>query len=128
MSSDLQQHTDENSRNVAVGCHLLAFLGLVFPFGNIIGPLLLWIFKRYQDQLINEHGREAVNFQISFSLWMVIAGAVAAITAWTLILPVLIGIGMLVLFIVWIVSVITAASRASRGEDYRYPLTWRLFN
>jgi len=33
-----------------------------------------------------------------------------------------------VLFIVWIVSVITAASRASRGEDYRYPLTWRLIN
>ena len=128
LGSELQQSADENQRNVAVACHLLGFLGLVFPLGHIIGPLLLWLLKRDDSGFVQAQGREAVNFQISFTLWFTGAGVVAAITLWTLVLPILIGLGVLVLAIIWLVSVLTAASHASRGQAYRYPMTWRLIS
>ncbi len=33
-------------RQWAMLCHFAAFLGLVFPFGSVLGPLILWQFKK----------------------------------------------------------------------------------
>jgi len=39
-------------------CHLTALLGLAgIPFGNIIGPLIIWLFKRKTYDLLTCRGK-----------------------------------------------------------------------
>lgn len=110
---------DETQRNLAVGCHLLGFLGLVIPpVGNILGPLVLWLLKREGRPFVDDQGREAVNFQISMTLAALVSAALTVIL-----------IGFVLLFalgVYWLVMTIVAAMHASRGEAYRYPWTLRL--
>lgn len=111
---------DDNQRNLAVGCHLLGFIGLVLPFGNILGPLVLWLVKREGNPFVDDQGKEALNFQITFTLAVLVSCAL---------MVVLIGFLLLAaLAVYWFIVVIVAAVRASHGEAYRYPLTLRLLS
>lgn len=99
-------------------CHLLAFAGIVVPFGNIIGPLVMWLVKKEESAFVDYHGKEALNFQITVTL---------ATIASLLLSFVIIGIPLLVL--VWlanIVFIILATVAANKGEYYRYPVSLRL--
>ena len=49
-------------RQGAMLCHLAAFLGFVFPFGSVVGPLILWQMKKELDPFIDDQGKEALNF------------------------------------------------------------------
>lgn len=99
-------------------CHLLAFSGLIIPLGHILGPLILWLVKKDSMPMVNEHGKESVNFQITLT----IVGVVCGITAF-LIVPILIAI---VVAIAAIVLVIMKAIKANEGQSVRYPYTLRL--
>ena len=48
-------------RQWAMLCHFAAFLGLVFPFGSVLGPLILWQVKKGMDPLIDDQGKEALS-------------------------------------------------------------------
>src|ERR671933_1689345 len=50
-------------------------LGIPFaiPFLNILGPLVIWLSKKNQHPVINFHGKESLNFQISFTIYEAIA-------------------------------------------------------
>lgn len=111
---DIQQE-----RNWAMLCHLSAFLGAVgIPFGNILGPLGVWLWKRTEYPMVEEHGKESLNFQISMTVYMIVAG---------ILVFVLIGIPILALLILAdIMFTVIAAVKASSGESYRYPLTIRM--
>ncbi len=99
-------------------CHLSALTGLLGNgLGFLIGPLVVWLFKKEDDPFIDYQGKEAVNFQIT----MFIALAVSA-----LLVLVLIGFVLLVAVgIMMIVFPIIAAMRANKGESYRYPFSIR---
>lgn len=114
--SPSNQPTPENS--LAVVMHILGFAGLVFPFGNIIAPLVLWLVKRSSSPLLDRTGKEVLNFQITFTIYYIIAGALCFILIGFLILP--------ILFIIWAVFIVIAAIKTGNGEDYRYPMTIRL--
>ena len=43
--SDAPQVSKEE-QNWAVICHLSALAGFLVPFGNIVGPLVVWLIKR----------------------------------------------------------------------------------
>lgn len=127
IESNKAKRTDDNENNLAVGCHLLGFLIFVIPgVGHILGPLILWLAKREGNPFVDQQGKEAVNFQVSFTLWYLIAAGVATVLFWTLVVPILMGIVLLVLAVVWLVAMILAAVSASKGRAYRYPLTLRL--
>lgn len=53
--------------------HATPFIGFVVPLANIFIPLFLWIHKREDSKIYDEHGRKVVNFQTT----MVLAFAVA---------------------------------------------------
>ena len=55
--------TDE--KNIGMLAHLLVFSGYVVPFGNIIGPLVIYLIKKDESAYIRHHAVEALNFQIS---------------------------------------------------------------
>jgi uncharacterized Tic20 family protein len=99
-------------------CHFAAFLGLVFPFGNLLGPLIVWQIKKDLDPFVDAQGREALNFQISVAL--------AALLC-VLLMVVVIGFPLLLLVSVGaLVLTIIAGIKANEGQAYRYPFSWRL--
>jgi len=99
-------------------CHLSA-LSLYFTgLGFILGPLIVWLVKKDDHPLIDDQGKESLNFEISMLIYYVIAG---------LSIFCFIGIALLpLLHILHIVFIIVASVRANNGDAYRYPLTIRL--
>src|ERR1043165_7467600 len=70
--------SEKDARMWAMWCHLSALSGFVgIPFGNVVGPLIIWQLKKDQIPSPEAHGKEAVNFQLSFLIYLV-AGGVAA--------------------------------------------------
>lgn len=57
-------------KTVAALIHLSTFSQFFFPLGNFIFPLILWMAKR-EDHFVNEHGKQALNFQISLYLYTI---------------------------------------------------------
>jgi uncharacterized protein len=109
---------DQAVRNTAVAAHLSTFAGLVVPFGSVIGPLAVWLTRRDRDPFIDQAGREALNFGISIAIY----GSLLLVTA-----LMLVGIPLLIVGVIaWVVLASLAATKASHGQIYRYPLTLRL--
>ena len=109
----------ENERTWGMLAHLAAFAGLLVPlFGNVLGPLLVWLTKREQSAFVAAHAKEALNFNITVVLAAIVCGFLA-----------LIFIGFLLgtaLFIAWLVMTLIAAIKASDGATYHYPVSLRL--
>ncbi len=53
--------------------HGIPILGLVLPLCNILLPLFLWIHKRDDNKLYDNHGIKVINFQISMTILYVIS-------------------------------------------------------
>jgi uncharacterized Tic20 family protein len=107
-------------RNWAVACHLggFALYLLPFAFGHVLVPLAIWLLKRNESPFIDANGREALNFQISVTIYTIVAGVLAFVL-----------VGFLLLAVVAVfqfVLMVVASVRASQGEVYRYPYTLRL--
>jgi uncharacterized Tic20 family protein len=105
-------------RQWAMFCHFAAFLGLIFPFGNLLGPLIIWQLKKETDPFIDAQGKEALNFQITVALAMVACFFLTLLIIGFALIG-LVCIGALVLTII-------AGIKANDGVAYRYPFTWRL--
>ena len=118
-SHTVEDHApDVEERNWAMLCHLSTFAGYLFPLANILAPLVVWAIKREGHPLVDDQGKEALNFQISITLYVLIALAFSLI---------LIGIPFLLgLLIADLVLTLVAAVKAADGELYRYPATLRL--
>jgi hypothetical protein len=116
---DLVPAPAPEARQWAMFCHYAAFFWFLVPMiGNVVGPLIVWQLKKDLDPFVNQQGKEALNFQITFSLAMIVCG----ILAWVVIgfpLMLLVSISALVLTII-------AGIKANAGEAYRYPICWRV--
>lgn len=118
MGEELQTG-NKDEQNWAMFCHLAALAGFIIPFGNILGPLIIWVVKKEQMPLVDRHGKEALNFQITVTLAMIVSILLMFVLI-GFVLVFVVGIGALVLTII-------AALKVSGGElDYRYPFTLRL--
>ena len=120
MSDELPMEHNEPSREArqwAMFCHFAAFLCFVFPFGNLIGPLIVWQVKRESDPFVDRQGKEAMNFQITVTLAILVSCLLMLVVIGFFLLG-LVSIGALVLTII-------AGIKANEGVEYRYPFTWR---
>ena len=108
---------EKQERTWAMLCHLGTFAGYIIPFGNIIAPLVIWLVKREESSLVDDQGKESLNFQISMAIYFTVS---------VLLVMIVIGIIFLIgLGIFEIVVVIIASIQANNGQRYRYPLTIR---
>ncbi|MFI8380160.1 DUF4870 domain-containing protein [Leeuwenhoekiella sp. NPDC079379] len=141
-----------HQKNVATFIHLSVFAQFIIPLGNFIAPLLIWAALKKESIYVDNHGRRALNFQMSttlyaiaiiliaipFILWQAInasdkLGNIPEQSFESFIIPndaiglivigVVFGILLLALCILSLFSVISAAVSASNGEIYKYPLS-----
>ena len=113
-------------RNWAMAAHLSAFLGSFVAIA-LLGPLIVWLIRREVDGFSEQHAREALNFNLTFLLVLVVGGVGGTVlTVLTLGLGLVLVLPLLLAVVVgWIVLTILAAVRASEGREYRYPFTIR---
>ena len=92
---------------------------MVVPLGNVIGPLVLWLIKKPESALVDRHGKAALNFQISSTIYLIVMA---------LLVIVVIGFVLLPLYaIFWFVMVIVATVRAADDKDPGYLLSIPFF-
>ena len=141
----------ENHKQLGALIHLSTFSKFFFPFGNFFVPLLIWSFNK-EKSFVDEHGRQAINFQLSILVYTLVIGllcipfflmfatdfvslveaiehtvgefSINNVTNLTGFVM-LFSIAALLLFGIFIFelyAVITATTHAARGDYYKYPL------
>jgi uncharacterized Tic20 family protein len=113
--------TSEADRSWCIGLHLSGLAGIIFGWAlaHIIAPLIIWLIKRADSPVIDATGKEVLNFQISYSIYLAVAGLLCFVFIGFLLFP--------VLFVAWLTLIIVAAVKTSNGEVYRYPGIIRFF-
>ncbi|UCG59200.1 MAG: DUF4870 domain-containing protein [Phycisphaerales bacterium] len=102
-----QPESSKDARNMAMLCHLLGAVGF-------FGPLVIWLNEKDKHRFVDEHGRAAMDYQVSILIYYVVS--------WLLCF-VVVGVFLLLgLTLLHIIFVIIAALRASRGRTWRYPI------
>ena len=104
-----------SSNQWAVITHLSALAGLVLPVGNILAPLVLWLVKKAEVPSLDQVGKDVLNFQISWSIYLLLSGLSMFFCIGVVLLP--------VAAIAWLVFLILGTIKASNGERYNFPLT-----
>ncbi|MHC4975192.1 MAG: DUF4870 domain-containing protein [Planctomycetota bacterium] len=105
---------DTNERTYALFNHLVGTLSVLDAVGffSVIGTLVMWQIRKNDSPFLDDHGREAMNFQLSLLLF--------AIVSFGILIP--------VLYILRLVGCIRGAMAANRGEFYRYPCCIRFIS
>lgn len=86
-------------------------------FTAIIGPLIIWLLKKDESEFIDYHGKEYLNFVISYTIYMFVAGLLMIILIGFLIAG--------ILGIMYFVFTVIAGIKAYNGERYQIPLILR---
>ena len=103
-------------------CHLLALAGVIgVPFGNILGPLIMWLVKKDEMAFVDDQGKESLNFQITVTVAVFVLGVLSFIP----IVGCITLLALLAACVGAVVLVIIASVKAAAGEPYRYPMTIR---
>jgi uncharacterized Tic20 family protein len=114
----VDDQASSSERTYALFNHLtLLFVHFGVP---VIPALVMWLIRKADSPFLDDHGKEAVNFQISLILHAIIIFALGFVTcfvAWLLYFP---------LWALGIYGSIMAAIAANKGEFYRYPMSIRL--
>ena len=123
MNDPIENHKEDiypskDERTWAMLCHFSAFAGLVFPFGNFLAPLIIWLIKKEEMSFVEDQGKEVLNFQISMTIYLICSALLCIILIG---IPIIIG-----LFIFDFIITIIAAISANDGKSYRYPINLRL--
>lgn len=89
--------------------------GILFSF---VAPLVIWLVFRERSRFVDEHGKEALNFQILVTIVYIVSSILFFVV-----------IGFVTFAIAWIgviVFGIQGAIAANKGAGYRYPVNWRI--
>lgn len=119
MAQDLELPEQQKEERIwAAFCHLSAFAGLVFPpFGFVLGPVIIWIIKKEGMPLVADQGREAINFQLTMLIILIICFVLVFL---------LIGFLLIAFWgIFQFIIIIVATIKAHAGVYYRYPFAIR---
>lgn len=101
---------EKEEKNWAMLCHLSAL-------ASIIGPLIVWSLKKENSPLIDDQGKESLNFQITMTIAAIVARILMVVFIGFLLMP--------ALLIFDLIMIIIASIKASEGEKYRYPVNIR---
>ena len=112
-------HASEWERHYSMGLHLtLLAIHALMP---LVPAVVMYLIKKDESPFVADHGREAVNFQLSLLIYGLVG---------FLLLPAC-GTGFVILtgvYVLGIVGMIFAAIAANTGLYYRYPACLRFLS
>ena len=141
---------DNHQKNIATFIHLSTFSRFIIPFGNFIGPIVLWVINKDKSDFIDANGKQIINFQFSILLYTIILGTLSipffvfklfnkidfidfngfrdfhiniGEPSPLLYLGGALGGLAIIGFIIELVLIVLASLKARDGEIYKYPLT-----
>lgn len=97
----------------------------IFPFSNIIVPLVIWLLKKDESNIIKSHGINVLNFQITISILMLVILGITALTFFLVVTIPLSGFAVFALAIANIIVSIIGAVKAYKNEFYQLPLQYK---
>lgn len=109
----------KEERTWAMLSHLSMVAQIFLPI-LVLAPLVILLIKGDRLPFVKNQSKEVISEQITLLL--------AAIVSCVLIV---IGIGVVLLFVLWVYSIVTGiigAVKANEGIAYRYPINLRLLN
>jgi uncharacterized Tic20 family protein len=141
---------DNHQKNIATFIHLSSFSRFMIPFGNFIGPIILWVANKDKSEFIDAHGKQIINFQLSILLYALVIGMITIpffifnlfsgidfmdfnafnsisfnVTKPSPLLYITGGLGFLAVigFLLEMVFIVRASLAAKDGKFFQYPLT-----
>ncbi|MGF2616709.1 DUF4870 domain-containing protein [Rossellomorea vietnamensis] len=97
---------------------LAAFIYIISFFTVFIGPLVIWLIKKDESKYIDHHGREYMNFLISYFVYGLISSLLMLVLIGFILAPI---VGLLAF-----IFTILGAIKAYEGEYYRIPAIFRI--
>ncbi|MCB9838343.1 MAG: DUF4870 domain-containing protein [Phycisphaeraceae bacterium] len=128
------EHATEAERTYTTFQHLVGLVSALdagMGLMGMIGSIVMWRIKSKESPFYDDHGREAVNFQLSLFVYFIVGWLILALfTLVTLGFGVVLaapigGLGIIGLIVLRFVGCIRGAIAANRGEYYRYPMCLR---
>lgn len=107
----------EEERKWGTVAHLSAFLGLVIPLGNVLGPLAILLVMKEKGEFVEFNAKEALNFQISMTIYAFIAAITIVLLIGFVLLPLVV--------LADLILIVKASMEASEKKRYEYPFTMR---
>lgn len=94
--------------------HLSQFAGVAVPLAGLVLPIVMWATNKEDSELVNEHGKNIINWMISLIIYFAIAIPLCFL---------FIGIPIVMLLAFFsILFPIIGTVKASNGQIYKYPL------
>jgi uncharacterized protein len=140
----MQVAVPARERNWAMAAHLSALIAIAgLPLGHVLGPFIVYLIKGNESEFVGEHARAALNYQITVSLFAIIALVVAAAFTFGFAVPMMsapeststsfslaavwiaLGAGVLIVLIASVLFIILGTIAASEGRTYAYPFAIR---
>ena len=95
--------------------HLSQFAGIIIPFGGIALPIIMWATNKDKSSIIDQHGKNILNWMISFYIYVSISA---------ILILLIVGIfALIALCLVAVIFAIIGAIKANNKEIFNYPLT-----
>jgi uncharacterized protein len=95
--------------------HLSQFAGIIVPFGGIALPIIMWVTNKDKSSIIDQHGKNILNWMISFYIYV-------SISAFLILL--IVGIfALIALSLFAVIFAIIGAIKANNKEIFNYPLS-----
>jgi uncharacterized protein len=141
----MQVQIAPQERNWAMAAHLTALVAIAgLPFGHVLGPLVVYLIKGHESEFVAEHARASLNYQITVSLFFIVAIIVAIGIVFGVFLPMSATsptsrepglsffilwaaciIGLLLVLLFSVIFIIMGTAAASAGRPYTYPFAIR---
>jgi uncharacterized protein len=140
----MQVQIAAQERNWAMAAHLSALVAIAgLPFGHVLGPLVVYLVKGHESEFVGEHARASLNYQITISVFAIVATIVAVAATLGFIVPMssssestTAGFNLAALWIAFAILVLLAllgsilfiiigTLAASEGRPYTYPFAIR---
>lgn len=84
-------------------------------FTAVIGPLIVWVIKKNDDPVTEAALRNLLNFGISYTIYLIIAGLTTIILIGYVLTP--------IVTVVFYIFIIIGIVKSSDGEIYKAPFT-----
>jgi uncharacterized Tic20 family protein len=140
----MQVQMPVQERNWAMAAHLSALVAIAgLPFGHVLGPLIVYLIKGHESPFVGEHARASLNYQITLSIFAIVATILAVAGTLGFIIPLTsstdsttagfnlaalwIGFAVvaLIALLASILFIILGTIAAAEGRSYTYPFAIR---